>query len=243
MKQGTGASSPDRIATYSSRGPSRIDLVQKPDLVAAGNAVIAPLSGENAYLVTHFDGSNRVPNSAYRRNGNNRASKDYMRLSGTSMAAPVVSGAAALLLQKYPNLSPDSVKARLMMTASKWSHPNGTQDICTYGAGYVNIPAALNANFTATVPALSPTLSRTASGTVFVNGEHILVPMNGGLSPFGTGKVGGLQAIWGGNALTLDNTVISDASLGAAPVWSDRQQWSILSTSVDLSSVTTRGDE
>ena len=35
------------------------------------------------------------------------------------MATPVVSGAAALLIQKSPSLTPDQVKARLMKTATK----------------------------------------------------------------------------------------------------------------------------
>ena len=43
----------------------------------------------------------------------------YFQLSGTSMATPVVSGAVALMLQKDPSLTPDTVKARIMKTASK----------------------------------------------------------------------------------------------------------------------------
>ena len=59
------------------------------------------------------------------------------------MAAPVVAGAAALLLQADPTLTPDTVKARLMLSADKWADPDGTGDALTYGAGYLNIPAAL----------------------------------------------------------------------------------------------------
>lgn len=57
------------------------------------------------------------------------------------MAAPMVSGAVALLLQDEPNLTPDQVKYRLMATANQgWAgyDPNKA------GAGYLDIYAAVN---------------------------------------------------------------------------------------------------
>ena len=72
------------------------------------------------------------------------------------MATPVVSGAAALLLQQNPNMTPDQVKARLMKSASKtfpastsYTDPttgityNEQYDIFTVGAGYLDVYAAL----------------------------------------------------------------------------------------------------
>jgi len=80
----------------------------------------------------------------------------YLTLSGTSMATPVVSGAAALMLEKDPSLSPDTIKARLMKTASKnfplmstATDPTtgityvDTYDMFTIGAGYLDVDAAL----------------------------------------------------------------------------------------------------
>ncbi len=42
----------------------------------------------------------------------------YMQMSGTSFAAPVVSGAAAVVLAKHPDWTPDQVKGALMVSAS-----------------------------------------------------------------------------------------------------------------------------
>src|SRR6266849_2592947 len=85
------------------------------------------------------------------------------------MATPVVSGAGALLLQQYPNLTPDQVKARLMKTASKTFPASSTvtdpitgitytdyYDIFTIGAGYVNIASALANGDLAGGSAMSP---------------------------------------------------------------------------------------
>jgi subtilisin family serine protease len=58
-------------------------------------------------------------------------SSSYFTLSGTRMATGVVSGFVADLLQKYPSLNPDQVKARLMKTAWKtvWP-PNRSRSTC-----------------------------------------------------------------------------------------------------------------
>ena len=65
---------------------------------------------------------------------------DYYELSGTSMAAPMVSATAALLFQKDPTLNPATVKARLMKSADK-----DDRMVFETGAGYLDVDAALQA--------------------------------------------------------------------------------------------------
>src|SRR5208283_4244039 len=86
---------------------------------------------------------------------NDGPSDAYFILSGTSMAAGMVSGTAALMLDNDPTLTPDQIKARLMETAYKNLPASSTvvadgvtyviqDDIFTVGAGYLDIQAALN---------------------------------------------------------------------------------------------------
>ena len=62
-----------------------------------------------------------------------------MYLSGTSMATPVISGAAALMLQANPKLTPNMVKMILMYTAQPLAGFNHLEQ----GAGTVNIEGAV----------------------------------------------------------------------------------------------------
>jgi len=109
----------DSIASYSSKGPALLDQIVKPDIVAPGNRVVSLLA-PNTTLVNNFspyvvfpcDSTGTICGSSY-------GAPQYFTLSGTSMATPLVSGAAALMIQKDPTLTPDLVKARLMKTAFK----------------------------------------------------------------------------------------------------------------------------
>lgn len=159
----------DRIATYSSKGPSLIDHIVKPDIVAPGNQVVSLLADPHQTLAVQ-NPSNMVPVSYYQDTNNaKQLSPIYFTLSGTSMATPVVTGAVADLLQAHPNLTPDQVKARLMLTAYKTFPTSSTAtdpttgqsfvsyyDAFTIGAGYLDIAAALANTDVASGTAQSP---------------------------------------------------------------------------------------
>lgn len=178
----------DLIASYSSKGPTVIDHVVKPDIVAPGNRVISVIRA-GSYIYTNSSASiNEIANSYYMP-GAPGISTMYYQLSGTSMAAPFVSGAAALLLQQNPSLTPDQVKARLMKTATKTFPASSIAtdpvtgisyvshyDIFTIGAGYLDVWAALNNTELAPGAALSPTATYDpTSGDVYVNNSRTAV--------------------------------------------------------------------
>jgi serine protease AprX len=236
MKQGPGRHN-DRIATYSSRGPTQIDYVAKPDIVAAGNRIVSLYSFGSTLYTWNTNSGNGLPVREYTHNTWNGFSSDYFYLSGSSMAAPVVSGAVALLLEKEPYLSPDTVKARLMLTADKWKHPNGQADAMTFGAGYLNIAAALGSDAEATQYALSPTVYKTSTG-IKVNTTGVI----GTNGLWGTGTVGGTQVLWGGDAVPVPLTLAPLPELTVSPVWSNQILWGGNETTVDLSSLVIYGE-
>src|SRR5439155_8054016 len=72
----------------------------------------------------------------------------YMKLSGTSFSAPMVAGAAAMIMDKNPTWTPDQVKGALMLTATpETGAPKGS-----LGVGELNIPKARGLGGTARLP-------------------------------------------------------------------------------------------
>jgi len=126
---GTFVRSDDTVATYSSRGPTRFDLVIKPDLVAPGTHITSA-EATGSYL------SNRFPE----RHVTGTGASAYLELSGTSMAAGVVSGTVALLLQGDHQLKPRDVKAIVQLTSAFLPEAG----LLTGGTGSVNALAAIS---------------------------------------------------------------------------------------------------
>ncbi|MEG1742460.1 MAG: S8 family serine peptidase, partial [Acetivibrio sp.] len=80
----------ERIRNYSSRGPTKA-CIMKPDIVAPGSNIV----------------------SCNYRFLQGKEKSMYAVKSGTSMATPIVSGTIALLLQKYPDMTPREIKIRI----------------------------------------------------------------------------------------------------------------------------------
>src|SRR5208337_1039281 len=150
--------------------------IAKPDLVAPGNRIISLLD-KGSTLDVNNPALEEAPDDSALCTGTCPTS--YFRLSGTSMSTPVVSGAVALMLQNDPTLTPDTVKARLMKTAWKSfqqysssydvsnNRYDNQYDLFTYGAGYLDVDAALGSTDVANGLALSPTaVYDSATGTI-----------------------------------------------------------------------------
>ncbi len=114
---------PDRVAGFSSRGPSDVtgDLL-RPDVAAPGVNVLAAYAPDTYFASIGWEPRER-----------------FAALSGTSMSSPQVAGAGALLTQLHPTWSPAAIRSALVTTARTPSPP--TPHVAA-GAGRVDPTAA-----------------------------------------------------------------------------------------------------
>jgi len=137
--KGTQGNSDDAFASWSSRGLTQ-DGFAKPDVSAPGAHIVSTLAPNSTFTTL-------CPSCIVDTN--------YIRAGGTSMAAPVVAGVAALALQAHPDWTPDVVKTALMRTSRPMA--NGIYEVnasgaITTGAGGQDVNAGLIPN-----PLVNPT--------------------------------------------------------------------------------------
>jgi serine protease AprX len=99
--QGTEDRGDDAIADWSSTGLTQ-DGFLKPEIAAPGAHMVSTLARDSAF-------AEMCPSCI--------VDDEYIRIGGTSMAAPVVSGVAALLFEQHPAWTPEQVKSTLVETA------------------------------------------------------------------------------------------------------------------------------
>jgi serine protease AprX len=184
----------DTIALYSSRGPTMIDFAAKPDLVAPGSGTVS-LSEKNSLFYT--------TKAQYLLPGKKSGLTylPYLTLSGTSMAAPVVAGSVALMLEANPALTPNLVKAILQFTAQVYNGHN----YLTQGAGFLNTLGAVrlaryfdNGQKGDRYPNM-----KAWSGHIFWGNRRV---SGGVLTPGGTAWLPGVQ--WGGGATPAGQNIV-----------------------------------
>jgi hypothetical protein len=120
----------DATADFSSRGPRHGDLALKPDISAPGVDIVAAKAANG-------------------RIGEPSDNPAYVGLNGTSMAAPHVTGAAAVLAGEHPDWTGQQLKAALMSSAKP------TSTIFEQGAGRLDIGKAVSQTLVATPPSVS----------------------------------------------------------------------------------------
>jgi serine protease AprX len=220
---GTAQRSDDRMATYSSRGPTLIDGVLKPELVAPGNRIVATAAA-GSYLAETY------PDRVVAGHGSN----PYMEMSGTSMSSAVVAGAVALLLEANPRLTPADVKLVLQLTSSRVPGAG----LIETGAGSLNIASAVTfgaggalADVVLAGEAVAPTgiafgpFSLTALARV--TGLRVpvtLAPINLATTiVWGETIVWAETIVWGETIVWADTIVWSDTIVwGETIVWSEK---------------------
>jgi serine protease AprX len=164
-RRGTATRADDKVADFSSVGDDR----RHPDVVAPGTSILS-LRDPGSY-VDQRNPSARVGDTPR-----------LFRGSGTSQAAAVVSGAAALIIDQRPNIKPDQLKALLRKTAFDLDDPSAGQ-----GAGLIDLARAR----TISTPAADQNHPRAAGGGTLEKARGTLellsrgVPLQGERDIFG----------------------------------------------------------
>jgi serine protease AprX len=195
------------VAEFSSRGTD----ARHVDLVAPGRSVVSFRAPGSSVDLEHPEGL--VDGDTTGR---------LFRGSGTSQAAAVVSGAAALVLQANPSLTPDQVKDVLVRTA----RPLAGEPVIDAGAGQLNVAAAVEAAKKVVVDAKHPAATQTwapATGLGSLDlargGSHLANPETGDVL---AGEVDVLGTAWDPAAWTRAS---ASATAWEGGVWM-RARWS-----------------
>jgi subtilisin family serine protease len=146
------------LAPFSSSGPTPVGLLPKPDVAAPGVEILSAAPGNALQL-----------------------------LSGTSMAAPHVAGAAALLLGLHPGWTPEQIKSALVQTgepAFAASNRLVEASPARHGGGIVDLAEATDPRLFATPQSIGLGLLDVSSQSRLVTASIVLTDAGGGAGPW-----------------------------------------------------------
>jgi len=233
---GTWTRTDDIVSSYSSKGPTLLDHILKPDIMAPGNKITSLLSPgstlsgiapSSAIITSKTLNTICDVNLGVNNCGVTSVGPQYIQLSGSSMATPVVAAGAALMVQANPNVTPDTIKARMMKTAWKGYPAHGNShahdikgndymaqyDAFTIGSGYLDIQAAMGDN--------TPINGGAASPTVVFNPATQTAKLVNGLS-----VVWGQTVVWGQSSVFANSVVWGQFTVDATSlVWGNSVVW------------------
>jgi hypothetical protein len=185
----------DQVADFSSRGPRSPDNVLKPDLGAPG-----------VFIDSAGVGTGTGPR----------------QLQGTSMACPMVAGAAALVRQARPGFSPAEVKAALMNSAVGAKGPAGESvPVSLVGAGRVEVDQAVLVGVTAAAEAPAGAVSVSFGALVAsqpLTRSQVIVLTNPGDDPVDFSASIAPTYPLAGVTLAVDPTTVTVPAKGQAKV-------------------------
>lgn len=153
--KGTAWPGDDEVASYSSKGPTYIDRLLKPDLVAPGNRIRSLAAPASTLVQEHPELVFEGPHGR------------ELELSGTSMAAAVMSGAAAVIVERKPTISNLPIRLRL-----QFGGLTGSGGLVQRGAGSLNLLSALMAPSRPEIVVGGETVR--AGGMVFAHREVLM---------------------------------------------------------------------
>jgi serine protease AprX len=209
----TSAKSDDIVTDFSGRGPTQ-DGYGKPDLVAPGISIVSVRDTGSIIDINH-------PTAV--------VGTSYFKGTGTSQAAAVVSGIAALMFQANPSLTPNVAKASLTATAS-----NSIGNLAGAGAGLVDAFGAASAaanNSYVNTPANQGLAPSTGSGSLEASrgSFHVYADIDGdgvldaiaGETGFGWGAGSWTAGTWTASSWTASSWTASSwsASSWTASSW------------------------
>ena len=188
----------DVVAPYSSRGPTWFDGFAKPDILAPGHRVVAPVPSSSKLYQT-LASSRVTPTST--------SPMPHLRLSGTSMSTAVVSGVVAAMLDVQQltfgkKVSPNAIKAMLQATALPLPNTNKL----TQGNGTVNMLGALR-------------VARRANPWVPVGQMWVTSYLEN------TTSIEGVPVTWASHVVWGDHIVWGDGLLYNQPLWANHVVW------------------